>query len=64
MVDRRAVVFFAFALACFALIPAALPEHRTIAGVVGAVYALYGVLSWLDAVSRGRRGRRPGRDAD
>lgn len=57
-VDRRAVVFYVFALvSLLLLIPC--PAHFHYVGVIVAVaYVVLGTFSWLDALMRSRSGNR------
>ena len=52
MSDKRAAFFLVAAVACFVLVPAAPPEFRGFAMVVGGVYVVLALASFLD--SRGR----------
>jgi hypothetical protein len=54
MVDRRALVFLAFAAIAFALIPAAEPEFRWVCIATGVTYIVLALASALDARGRGR----------
>jgi len=61
--DRRAVFFLIAAVACFALIPAADVQYRSLAGGLGVVYVLLAIASFADyradvVRDHGRRFRR------
>ena len=49
-VDRRAIIFFVFAVACFALTPLAPSDLNYMGWLLGIVYFALGVLSWLDRI--------------
>lgn len=51
-VDRRAIIFFCFAVVSFVLVWPC-PEHfRWVGIVIGISYVVLGAMSWLDHLSR------------
>lgn len=49
-VDRRAIIFFVFSVACFALTPLAPADLNYMGWLLGIIYAALGVLSWIDRI--------------
>lgn len=50
-IDRRAVIFYVFALVCFALTPLAPTEYSYVGWILGITYLILGSMSWLDRIA-------------
>lgn len=52
--DRRALIFYAFAVVCFVLIPFAPTQYSYVGRVLGIAYVVLGSLSWRDRLAHWR----------
>lgn len=50
-VDRRALIFYTFAIVCFALTPLAPSKYSYVGWILGIAYVVLGSLSWLDRLA-------------
>lgn len=51
-VDRRAIVFFVFAVVCAILVWPCPDQFRWVGVVMSTVYVVLGVMSWADHLGR------------
>lgn len=58
LIDRRAAIFYVFAVICMLLTPLAPHDFQWVGEMLAVVYVVLGSMSWLDFVTYRRSKRR------